>query len=219
MSVILSASMMCANYANLENEINQLETADIDSFHIDLMDGRFVDNFGMGYQDMEYILGTATKPAEAHLMVEDPHTYFDMLLPMGFDTIYIHAEAERNIAGALEKIENAGVTPGLAINPGTSISTIEELLYPTKKLMVLCINPGHYGRVHLPYVDKKIRELLPLKKKYDFQIFLDGSCAPQRIVNFAKDGVDGFILGTAALFGKDKPNYKDSIENLRRSIV
>ncbi len=215
MSICLSASMMCANYANLEKEVRDLEQSGIDSFHIDLMDGKFVDNFGMGYQDMEYIRSATKKPMEAHLMLEDPHTYFEILLPMGFDAIYIHPEAERNPAGALEKIEKAGVIPGIAINPGTSIERIQELLHPAQRIMVLCINPGHAGRKHLPYVDDKIKRLAEIKDRYDFEIYIDGSCTFDRIQAFAKLGVTGYILGTATLFGKDKLAYKETIDNLR----
>jgi ribulose-phosphate 3-epimerase len=215
MNIHLSASMMCANYANLEHEVRNLENAGIDSFHIDLMDGRFVDNFGMGYQDMEYIRKATYTPLEAHLMLEDPHDYFGMLLPMGFDAIYIHPEAERNTAGALEKIDKAGIIPGIAINPGTSIEQVRELLHTARRVMVLCINPGHAGRTHLPYVDDKIKRLVDIKDKYCFEVFIDGSCTDERISFFSEMGVEGYVLGTATLFGEDKPDYRTTVQKLR----
>ncbi|MGE5475140.1 MAG: ribulose-phosphate 3-epimerase [Bacteroidales bacterium] len=217
--VEFSASMMCANYANLQREVTELEAAGIDSFHIDLMDGRFVDNFGMGYQDMTFIRSATAKPMEAHLMLEDPHTYLDIIAPMNFSTVYIHPEADKNPAGALEKLEKMGITPGISLNPGTAIEQVAELLHPARKVMVMCVNPGHAGRTVLPYVDLKIERLLDMKEKYDFEIILDGGCTPERIRKFSAMGVDAFVLGTATLFGKDRryseilPRLRDSIEN------
>lgn len=94
MKVEFSASMMCANYANLEREVQQLEEGGIDSFHIDFMDGRFVPNFGMGLQDLRYIVKAATQPVEAHLMIEKPNNYLDIFFRAGVDVIYIHPEAD-----------------------------------------------------------------------------------------------------------------------------
>ncbi|MDE6139133.1 MAG: hypothetical protein K2F57_06650, partial [Candidatus Gastranaerophilales bacterium] len=90
MRIELSASMMCANYANLEKEVTELENAGIDSFHIDIMDGSFVDNFGMGYQDMAFIKQLTNKTVDAHLMVRKPYNYLDILFRLGIDIIYIH---------------------------------------------------------------------------------------------------------------------------------
>ena len=214
----LSASMMCANFGYLARELEDLERSGVDSLHIDLMDGRFVDNFGMGYQDVDFLRKTSKIPMEAHLMMEDPHSYFDLLAPMNFSTVYIHPETNRDPAGALERLQKMGITPGIAINPGTSLEFVSELLYVAKKVLVLCVNPGHAGRTVVPYVDRKIAKLLSLRQEvegYDYLIYLDGGCTPGRIARFSQMGVDGFILGTATLFGKDR-DYSAIVQDLRR---
>lgn len=213
MNIELSASMMCANYANLANEVAELERAGIDSFHIDIMDGSFVDNFGMGYQDMAFIKKSTTKMVDAHLMVRKPYNYLDILFKLGIDVIYIHPEVDTDPATTIEKIHRAGAIAGIAINPGTSIPSIEELLNTVDRVMVLGVNPGHAGRQYLTYVDKKIEKLLELKKEYNFDIFLDGAVTPERIKKWSERGVKGYILGTATLFQKDK-TFKDAIQDL-----
>ena len=103
--MFLSASMMCADYANLRSEIESLDSAGIDSFHIDLMDGVFVDNFGMGFQDMHCIRRLTSREMDVHLMVRDPHTYLQMLYDLNVNVIYIHPEADQDPASTIEKIK------------------------------------------------------------------------------------------------------------------
>lgn len=216
MSIELSASMMCANFAHLENEVKSLEAAGIDSFHIDIMDGSFVDNFGMGYQDMSFIKRTTTKKVDAHLMVKNPYNYLDILFKLGIDIIYIHPEVDPDPATTIEKIHNAGAIAGIAINPGTAIASIEELLHTADRVLILGVNPGHAGRQYQSYVDNKIEKLTKIKDKYNFEIFLDGAVTPQRIENWSKFGVKGFILGTATLFKKEK-SFKEAVDEIRKT--
>ena len=217
MSIELSASMMCANYACLRDEVKNLEDAWIDIFHIDIMDGSFVDNFGMGYQDMAFIKNNTTKQVEAHLMVRKPYNYLDILFNLGIDIIYIHPEVDPDPATTIEKIHQHGAIAGIAINPGTAISTIEELLNTVDRVLVLGVNPGHAGRKYQPYVDKKIERLLELKTNHNFEIYMDGAITKDRINRWLPLGVKGFVLGTATLFNKNK-SYKGIIDNLKSLV-
>ena len=210
----LSASMMCADYACLRDEVKNLEEAGIDIFHIDIMDGSFVDNFGMGYQDMAYIKKNTTKLVEAHLMVQKPYNYLDILFNLGIDIIYVHPEVDPDPATTIEKIHKQGLIAGIAINPGTSIATIEELLNTVDRVLVLGVNPGHAGRKYLPYVYKKIQKLLKLKSEYDFEIYMDGAVTLERIQRWQPEGVKGFVLGTATLFNKSY-SYEQILSKLK----
>ena len=121
MNFELTASMMCADYGHLEQEIKELEEGGIDSFHIDIMDGRYVHNFAMSLNDMRYIAGRARKPIDVHLMIEHPNNNIELFLGSlrKGDTVYIHPEAEYHPSTTLQKIINRGMIPGIAINPGT----------------------------------------------------------------------------------------------------
>ncbi|MDE6964868.1 MAG: ribulose-phosphate 3-epimerase [Lachnospiraceae bacterium] len=216
MNFNLMASMMCANYGNLEREVKELEAGGIDSFHIDIMDGRYVPNYAMSLNDMRYIASVAGKPLDVHLMVEHPNNTIEIFigaLRKG-DTIYIHPEAEYHPSTTLQKVINAGLTPGIAINPGTSVETVMELLRIVKKVLVMTVNPGNAGQMFMPYVGKKITKLLALKDEMHFELYWDGACSADKILEFAPKGVDGFVLGSSLLFGKKKP-YGEILSGIR----
>lgn len=201
------ASMMCADYACLRDEVQALEQGGIDSFHIDIMDGRFVPNFAMSLNDMAYIASATKLPLDVHLMVEHPVNTVDMFLRRlrPGDTVYIHPEAEYHPSTTLKKIIDAGMVPGIAINPGTSVATVMEMLVIVKRVLVMAVNPGNAGQMFLPFVGKKVKRLLRLKDEYKFEIYWDGACGMDKIETYAPQGVDGFILGTTVLFGQGKP--------------
>lgn len=169
MKKLLCPSMMCANFGNLENEIRKLEESGIDIFHLDVMDGSFVPNFGMGLQDIEYICKTANKPCDVHLMV---------------------------------------------VNPGTSYESVKETLSLVDYVMVMSVNPGFAGQKYLNFVDDKFKQFCAKKEEFGYKVMIDGACSPERIAMLSSIGVEGFILGTSALFGKEK-SYQEIIKELR----
>jgi len=213
----LMASMMCADYGNLNREVYELDKGGIDSFHIDIMDGRYVQNFAMSLNDMKYIRSATEKPLDVHLMVEHPINTIDLFIDVlqPGDTIYIHPEAEYHPSTTLQKIINAGMVPGIAINPGTSVESVKMMLRIVRKVLVMSVNPGNAGQMFLPYIKEKYSELLKLKDDMDFDIYWDGACGEDKIKEYAPLGVKGFVLGTTLLFGKEK-SYKETIEEIRK---
>ena len=199
--------------------MRELEYGGIDSFHIDIMDGRYVSNFAMSLNDLEYIASATKKPLDVHLMIEHPNNMIDMFLKnmRKGDTVYIHPEAEYHPSTTLQKIINAGMIPGIAINPGTSIAYIQEMLHIVDKVMVMSVNPGNAGQMYLPYVGDKIEKLLFLKEKMNFKLYWDGACSIDKILTYAPKGFDGFILGTTILFGKNRA-YSDILAEVRQLI-
>jgi ribulose-phosphate 3-epimerase len=216
MSTEFSASMMCADYGCLEKEIRNLEDAGIDSFHIDIMDGIFVNNFGMGIHDLRYIRKATKKNVNVHLMIKEPIRYLHTFAEIGADILYVHPESQYHTSTTVEEIIKLGMTPAIAINPGTSTESIIELLNIVKHVLVMTVNPGHAGQLFQPYVAKKIEKLIALKKEYNFDIYWDGNCTTDKVHTFAPMGVSGFVLGTASLFNKGR-SYGEILKELRES--
>ena len=210
----LCPSRLCADFGDLAGEVSRLEGAGADLFHLDVMDGQFVPNFGMGLQDIEYICKHAKIPCDVHLMTQTPGDYVEKFADLGAKLIYVHAETGPNVARTLQKIADAGAKVGLAVNPGTAAATVEPRLNLVDYVLVMTVNPGFAGQKFIPFVEEKIDLLAAWKEKYGFGMVVDGACSPEVIARLSRRGVEGFVLGTSALFGKGRA-YKDIMPELR----
>ena len=214
MKKLLCPSLMCADFSKLQDEVEKLDKAGIDIFHIDFMDGSFVPNFGMGLQDFDMVRASTQKKVDVHLMIQNPSKYVEMFATRGADIIYIHPEADQQAARTLEDIRKLGKKAGIAINPGTAVETIFELLPLVDYVMVMTVNPGFAGQKYLEYVNPKIEKLIKLGADFDFEVMVDGAISLEKIRKLSENGVSGFVLGTSALFGK-KEKYKEIISKIR----
>lgn len=214
MERLLCPSMMCANFSNLEKDTIALDQAGADIFHMDIMDGAFVPNFGMGLQDFELVRSVTKKPVDVHLMIQNPGNYVEKFADLGADIIYIHPEADQQVTRTLDVIRSKGKKAGIALNPGTPIDSIKELLPIVDYVMVMTVNPGFAGQKYLEYTNEKVKELVRLGSEHAFKVMVDGAISPEKVKELSKVGVTGFILGTSSVFGKAKP-YKEIFDNLR----
>jgi len=206
--------MMCANYGHLAEEVRALDDAGADIFHCDIMDGSFVPNFTMGVMDVRTIRRYTEKPVDCHLMIENPGNKVDWFIDAGADIIYIHPESERYVVKTLAHIKEKGAYAGIAVNPDTSVSSISEILNLCDYVMVMTVNPGFAGQNFISFTRNKITQLVQLKEQYGYKLMVDGHCSPEVINDLSALGVDGFILGTSALFRKGK-TYAELIKELR----
>ena len=215
MERLLCPSLMCADYDNLALDVRALDEAGTDIFHVDIMDGAFVPNLAMGLEDFKCVRRNTKKLVDVHLMVNAPQNLAPIFAKEGADIIYVHVESDPLIGRTLDTIRKAGSSPGIAVNPGTAAETLTSLLPVVDYVMVMTVNPGWAGQKYLDYVDEKIEKLVEWKNKWNYKIVVDGAISPDKIRKLSAMGVDGFVLGTSALFGHSQ-SYSEILEDLRK---
>ena len=197
-------SLMCVDFSKLEAELNSLEEAGVDMFHIDVMDGNFVPNFALGIEDIKAVSKLSKIPYDVHLMVTNPTPYIEKFAQLGCDIIYVHVETLVHVHRTLNQIKSTGKKVGVAINPGTPLVVLEDVL-----------DPGFAGQPFIANSIDRIKRLNSMIKDRNLNttIAIDGAISPN-IIEQLSPYVEYFILGTAGLFNKDKP-YKQTINELR----
>ena len=210
---LLLPSMMCADFGHLADDTAALVAAGADGLHLDLMDGTYVPNYGMGLQDIEWLCRNAGVPCDVHMMVENPGRYVDKFVRLGAKVVYVHPEADMHVARTLATISALGAKAGIAINPGTSFSAVEGILPLCDYVLVMTVNPGFAGQRWLHFVDSKISRLAKVGAEFGFKVIIDGNCSPEHIALGKGLGARGFVLGTAGLFGHG--DYAKSMAKLR----
>ena len=208
---------MCADLLNMEKSIRELENAGIDFLHVDIMDGDFVPNITLGFDLINALKKITDIPLDVHMMVNEPSKFIDMMNLGENDILCVHYESEMHIARTLEKIKNKGVRAGLAINPGTPVESYRYLAELIDMALVMTVNPGFAGQKIVPFAERKVRDtraLLDTLGKEDILIEVDGNISPENGVKMSKAGADIFVLGTSALFVKDR-DMKEAADYLR----
>lgn len=208
---------MCADLLNMEKSIRELERAGIDYLHVDIMDGDFVPNITLGFDLINALKKITDIPLDVHMMVKEPSRFIDMMKLGENDILCVHYESELHIARTLEKIKAKGVKAGLAINPGTPVESYRYLTELLDMALVMTVNPGFAGQKIVPFAARKVRDtraLLDSLGAGNILIEVDGNISPENGVKMSEAGADIFVLGTSALFVKDK-DMKDAADYLR----
>lgn len=219
MTTLFCPSLMCVDFSRLGEELAELEAAGAAMFHIDVMDGHFVPNFALGPEDIKAVAKLATIPYDVHLMVTNPDAYIDRFADLGCSIMYVHAEAPTHLHRTLSNIRQRGMQAGVAVNPGTPLSVLEEVLDVVDVVLVMSVNPGFAGQPFIPSSCNKVRRLKELLKRHqsNARIAIDGAISPE-VVNALGSDVDMFILGTAGLF-RQEMSYAQAIDILIEQLT
>lgn len=203
MNKFLSASLMCADLTEILTSVKELEKAGIDYLHIDIMDGAFVPNITLGFDFVNAVKKITDIPLDVHMMVNEPSRFVDRMSLDKDDILCIHYEAENNLENALESIKNKGCKVGLAINPTTSVDAVKDYIDKIDMLLVMTVTPGFAGQKMFAGAEEKVTYARSVVGE-DILIQVDGNISPENGRKLYKCGADIFVLGTSALFMKDK---------------
>ena len=199
---------MCADLLNLEEAIKKLENAGIEYLHIDIMDGDFVPNITLGFDLINSIKKVTNIPLDIHMMVYDPSKFIERMNLDENDIVCVHYESDIHIHRTLELIKNKGCKTGLAINPGTPVESVKNLMDYVDMLLVMTVSPGFAGQKIFKGADKKVIEARNLLTEWGYEdtlIEVDGNISLENGKRMYDSGADIFVLGTSSLFLKDKP--------------
>lgn len=207
----IAPSLMCTDLGNVENDIKQLDEANVDFYHIDIMDGQFVSNFTLGPDFVKTVRNLTKKPLDVHIMSFKPESFINLFHEAGADMISIHVEATNNLQGTLKKIQDLGMKAGVAINPSTPLSTLDYVYDVIDYVTLMTVNPGFAGQTFIPSMYGKIAELKAKiqEKNPNIKIEVDGNIGATTIPNCVKAGADWFIGGTSAIYKKDDSLYNN----------
>ena len=210
----IAPSILSADFADLGRDVERLSNAGADFIHIDVMDGHFVPNISFGMPVIKAIRNKTDKVFDVHLMIENPSKYIDDFIDAGADIITIHYESEKHLDRTIAYIKAKGKKAAVALNPATPVHLLKNIIAELDMVLIMSVNPGFAGQKYLNFVDDKFKQFCAKKEEFGYKVMIDGACSPERIAMLSSIGVEGFILGTSALFGKEK-SYQEIIKELR----
>ena len=203
----LAPSVLSADFSNLGADIQMINQSQADWFHVDIMDGVFVPNLSFGFPVMETLKKLAQKPLDVHLMIVEPDRYIDRFAEMGAANISVHAEACTHLHRTLQSIRQKGVKAGVAINPHTSIQTLENVGEELDLVILMSVNPGFGGQKFIENTYRKTEMLSEWRSKngYDFLIEIDGGVNAGNAKKLVDAGADVLVAGNF-VFSSENPS-------------
>ncbi|MEM9849992.1 MAG: ribulose-phosphate 3-epimerase [Bacteroidota bacterium] len=214
MNHLVAPSLLAADWRKLSEAVEMVNQSEADWFHLDVMDGHFVPNISFGMFLIEQIKSIAQKPLDVHLMIEQPERYIEQFRAAGADIITVHYEACKHLHSTIMQIKATGVKAGVAVNPHTSVSLLEDVLEITDLALVMSVNPGFGGQKFiyqtLPKV-KQLKDMITIKNTGTL-IEVDGGVGLQNAEKCLQAGVDVLVAGSS-IFKADDP--KKAIKRMK----
>ncbi len=207
MSIIVAPSMLSADFGNLDKDVEMVNQSEAGWFHLDIMDGVFVPNISYGFPVVKAISKKAKKPMDAHLMIVDPDRYLSQFKDMGVEWLSVHYEACTHLHRTIQAIHNLGMKAGVALNPHTPVSLLEDILCDLDFVCLMSVNPGFGGQSFINRSVEKIKALkaMIIKNNYNCLIEVDGGVTTKNAAMLAEAGADVLVAGSA-VFGAADPN-------------
>lgn len=203
--MIVSPSLLSADFGDLERDIAMLEASEADWYHLDVMDGVFVPNISFGFPVIDAIAKLSTKPLDVHLMIVDPDRYITRVRDIGAAIMNVHQEACTHLHRTISAIHQAGMKAAVTLNPATPVCTLEDIICDVDMVLLMSVNPGFGGQSFIPEITAKTKRLRKLIKDSGSHaiIEIDGGVNDTTAVELAAAGAEALVAGSAVFHDPD----------------
>lgn len=214
---IIAPSLLSSDFLHLEDECKMLNESEADWFHLDVMDGRFVPNISFGFPIIEHIRKATTKICDVHLMILEPERYAEDFKKAGADILSVHIEACVHLHRNIQQIKSLGMKAGVAINPHTPVSLLQDVLGDIDVVLLMSVNPGFGGQKFIPQTLNKIRELRKIidADKLNVKIEIDGGVTVENAKSIIDAGADVLVAGNAVFKSADPKKTIAQLKELK----
>ncbi len=216
MKIIISPSLLAADFLNLKDEIKMINNSEADWLHLDVMDGVFVPNISFGFPILEAVSKVCTKPLDVHFMIVHPERYIEQTARLGTMMMNVHYEACTHLHRTIQEIHAAGMKAGVTLNPATPVCVLEDIIRDVDMVLLMSVNPGFGGQKFIENTIRKVERLRNMIREAETHtlIEVDGGVQAETAPRLVKAGVDVLVSGSYVFKSTDPCSTIQALKKL-----